>query len=391
MSGSPRRIYLDNAATSFPKPESVYAAVDDYQRQSGVAVGRGAYSQAVSLQREIAGCRKSAADIFRAESPERIVFTFNATDSLNLAIHGILRPGDHVITSTIEHNSVLRPLREAQDRRQVQVSYIGADRAGIVDPDRFHKAIRPETRLIALNHASNVTGAIQPIAEVGKIARDAGIPFLVDAAQTAGHVPIDLEELPADLLAAAGHKGLLGPLGTGLLYIRPGIERDLFPVRQGGTGTQSEEDRQPETLPDRYEPGNHNAPGLVGLAAGLKFLQEEGIEAIRAHERQCLERLIAGLSGIPELMLYGPLDPNRQVGVLSVGVPGYDPQTVATILDQNFGIEARAGLHCAPGAHRALGTFEDGGTIRLSVGPFTTLAEIDATVEAFGQIVSTVM
>jgi cysteine desulfurase family protein len=385
MSERPR-IYLDNAATSFPKPESVYAAVDDYQRRGGAAVGRGAYRAALDITGIVARCRQRVADLLSAESPDRVIFTFNATDSLNLALYGLLREGDRVVTSTLEHNSVSRPLRALRERDEIEVSYVSVNDRGTVDLDELRRQVTPRTRLVALTHASNVTGAIQPIAEVGKVARDAGALFLVDAAQTAGHVPIDLRELPVDLLACAGHKGLLGPLGTGVLYIRPGVESQLHSVRQGGTGTQSEDDRQPESLPDKYESGNHNAPGLAGLDAGVAWLLEQGVASIEQHDRTLTRRLLEGLAEIPGVRVHGPPAGAPRVGVVSLTLDGSDPQDLAAILDQSFGIEARAGLHCAPGAHRSLGTLETGGTLRLSVGPFTTEADIDAALDALHQI-----
>jgi cysteine desulfurase family protein len=383
---SATRIYLDHAATSFPKPEAVYQAMDDYHRRLGVAVGRGAYRQALEVQGVVDRCRKQAAALLGAESPERIVFTFNGTDSLNLAIHGLLEAGDHVITSVVEHNSVLRPLRELQTHLGIEVTYLPADGTGLVDLADLRPALRARTKLIILTHASNVTGTVQPIAEAGRLAREAGVLFLVDAAQTAGHLPIDLQELPIDLLACPGHKGLLGPLGTGLLYLRPGVETRLRSFRQGGTGTHSEDDRQPETLPDKYEPGNHNAAGLFGLSAALSFLQDQGLPAIRAHAEARTQQLRAGLAEIPGFTVYAPALASGQVGVVSLTSDTYDPQTLATILDENFAVQTRAGLHCAPGAHRALGTDAGGGTVRLSVGPFTTAADIAAALAALQAI-----
>ena len=382
------RIYLDNAATSFPKPVSVYAAVDGYNRDLGVAVGRGAYRQAVEVQQVVERCRKRAADLLGAESPERIIFTFNGTDSLNLAIHGLLEPGDHVVTSSVEHNSVLRPLRELESRRQVEVTRVAADETGRIEPADLQTALRPNTRLVAIIHASNVSGTLQPIADCGNIAHAAGALFLVDAAQSAGHVPIDLWELPIDLLACPGHKGLLGSLGTGLLYLRPGIEEQVRSLRQGGTGSQSELDRQPQTLPDKYESGNHNAPGLFGLEAALAWLEDRGIASIREHERQLAARMLDGLSAIRGIRLPGPVAADDRVGVVSITAEGFEPQILAAVLDESFGIETRAGLHCAPGAHRCLGTFAAGGTVRFSFGPFTTTGDVDAAVAATADIMA---
>jgi len=383
------RIYLDNAATSFPKPEAVYNAVDDYNRRLGVAVGRSAYQQALEVQGVVDRCRKRAAELLGAKSLERIIFTFNGTDSLNLALHGLLETGDHVVTSTLEHNSVLRPLRELKIRRRVETTYVEADRTGRIEPAALRAAIRPNTKLIALLHASNVTGTVQPIADVGEIARQAGVVFLVDAAQSAGHLPIDLKDLPVDLLACPGHKGLLGPLGTGLLCIRPGLEDRLRSLRQGGTGSNSEDDRQPESLSDKYESGNHNAPGLFGLEASLAYLQDRGVQAVRAHERNMTARLLEGMAKVAGLTMYGPDGADGRVGVISVNVSDYEPQILASILDENFGIQTRAGLHCAPGVHRCLGTLAGGGTVRLSSGPFTTTDEVDAAIRAFQEIAGT--
>jgi cysteine desulfurase family protein len=383
-----QRIYLDNAATSFPKPNVVHDAVDDYNRNIGTPVGRGAYRQAINIQRTVDRCRQRAAELFGAESPERIIFTFNGTDSLNLALQGFLEPSDHVITSAIEHNSVLRPLRELQDRIGIEITHVAADECARVDPADILDAIRPDTKLVAIVHASNVTGTIQPIDDVGEIAREAGAIFLVDAAQSAGHLPIDVSNSPIDLLACPGHKGLLGPLGTGLLYVRPGLEAQFRSIRQGGTGSNSEDDRQPETLPDKYESGNHNAPGLVGLEAALGWLQDRGLDSIRDHERDLTVRLLDGLTQFAGLDIFGPRDVEQQLGVVSVSLPELEPQIFAALLDENFGLQTRAGLHCAPGVHRCLGTFNRGGTVRLSVGPFTTNAEIDAAVTAIGELAS---
>jgi cysteine desulfurase family protein len=381
-----RRIYLDNAATSFPKPDVVYAAMDDYNRRVGAAIGRGAYRTTIEGTAIVQRCRKRIADLLGAESPERIFFTFNCTDSLNLALHGLLQAGDHVITSNVDHNSVQRPLTELRRRLGIEVTRVAADPTGRVDPADIKRALRPQTKLICLIHASNVTGAIQPVAEVGRIAREAGVLFLVDAAQTAGHLPIDLRSLPVDLLAGPGHKGVLGPLGTGFLYVRPGVERRLASFRQGGTGTQSEEDVQPESLPDKYESGNHNAPGLVGLEAAATWLLERGVDSVHEHTRGLARQLLDGLADIPGLRVFGPPPEQDRVGVVSVVIEGQEPQDIAAILDQTFGIEARAGLHCAPGAHRAIGSFESGGTVRLSVGPFSTAEDVGAAVEALRQI-----
>lgn len=381
-----QRCYLDNAATSWPKPEGVLAAMDRYHRELGVAAGRGATRAASEVDATIARCRQRAARLFNAESSDRIIFTFNGTDSLNVAIHGCLKPGDHVIASTLEHNSVLRPLSELRQRIGIEMTLIEPEANGRVEPTRFRDALRPNTKLIALLHASNVTGVVQPIDDVGAIVREAGAFMLVDAAQTAGHLPIDVRRSPIDMLACPGHKGLLGPLGTGLLYLRPGIEHHIASFRQGGTGSLSEDDRQPERLPDKYESGNHNVPGLFGLEAALDWLEQHHIAERHAHELRLRRRLIDGIASSKSVRLFAADLPDELVvGVVSFVVAGFDPQEMAAILDQDFQIQVRAGLHCAPGAHRSLGTLEGGGTIRVSFGPTTTEDEVDRLLDAMRQ------
>jgi cysteine desulfurase/selenocysteine lyase len=382
-----QRIYLDNAATSYPKPPGVTEAVERALRDEGAAEGRSTTRAAQRVHDVVARCRERAARLLGAERPERIIFTFNGTDSLNLALHGLLRPGDHAVTSTVEHNSVLRPLRNLRDRG-VEVSYVAGDREGRVNPDDVQRSLQKNTRLVALVHASNVTGTIQLIDRVGEMARAAGAFFLVDAAQTAGHLPIDVSRSPIDLLAAPGHKGLLGPLGTGILYLGPGVESHLASSRQGGTGSNSEDDLQPERLPDKYESGNHNVPGLFGLEAALAWIEERTIVELRRHERELTQQLWEALAAIKGLRVYGPRSADDRVGVVSVTLDGFDSHELATILDTSFGIETRAGLHCAPGMHRALGTFDNGGTLRLSVGPFTTAADVHAAADAFRALAS---
>jgi selenocysteine lyase/cysteine desulfurase len=268
----------------------------------------------------------------------------------------------------------------------VEVSIVPADATGRIDPTDMRQAIRPHTRLLAMIHASNVTGTIQPIAEVAEIAQAAGVLFLVDAAQSAGHVAIDVAAIGIDLLACPGHKGLLGPLGTGLLYLKPGVEESVESLRQGGTGSQSEEDHQPDSLPDKYESGNHNAPGLVGLEAGLAWLAEQKPGQLRQHEMELTAKFLEGINSLSNIQVHGPNDPERQVGVVSVTVAGYEPQVLASILDENFQIQIRSGLHCAPLAHQTLGTLASGGTARFSFGPFTTNEHIEAAVEALREI-----
>lgn len=382
-----QRIYLDNASTSWPKPQTVYDAVDRYQRELGVPAGRSAYQQAAEAAKLVDSTRRQLADLLNLEHPERIIFTFNGTDSLNLALFGVLRSGDHVVTSAAEHNSVLRPLRHLEDRGVIQVTRVPCDRKGVVDPDEFQRSVRANTRLFALVHASNVTGAVQPIAEVGHIAREHGILYLIDAAQSLGHLPIDLRSLPCDLLASSGHKGILGPLGTGVLYLAPGVDEHVDSFRLGGTGTQSEDDRQPSVLPEKYESGNLNMPGIAGLHAAIQHVGHQGVESIRDHDRLLTQRLLDGLSDVVGVTIHGPADADRQVAVVSISVSGYEPQEVAAVLDGACGIQVRAGLHCAPHMHQALGTAAGGGTVRLSTGPFNVESHIEKAISAIAHLI----
>jgi cysteine desulfurase / selenocysteine lyase len=388
MSSPQNRIYLDNAATSWPKPDAVYAAVDKYQRESGAPNGRSGYREAIEANCIVERARQGVATLLGADDPLQIVFGFNGTDVLNLAIRGVVRPGDHVVTTVCDHNSVLRPLRALSEQAGVEVSYVPCDGAGFVSPDDVRAALRPDTRLVAVVHASNVTGAIQPIEAIGVLVREHGALFLVDAAQSLGHVPLDVSQLEVDLLAAPGHKGLLGPLGTGVLYIRPGVQSELQPLRYGGTGSRSDEDRQPDELPDKYEPGNHNLIGLAGLVASCEYLARKTIEGVHSHHTKLTERLLERLREVDGLTVHGPQSTTNRTSVVSITIDGYDPQELAAVLESNRRIQCRAGLHCAPRMHAALGTTAGGGTLRLSPGFATTLAEIDAVAEVLEEVAS---
>jgi cysteine desulfurase family protein len=381
-----QRIYLDQAATSWPKPEAVYQAVDEYQRQVGVAAGRGTYRQATEIGQRIEKTRQRVAELLGAKRSEQVVFAFNCTDALNLALHGTLQAGDRVITTDAEHNSVLRPLAHLAATKPIEVEFVGCDTQGQIDLGQLKDKLKRPARMVAAVHASNVTGTVQPIDEISAMAHRAGAMVLIDAAQSLGHWPLDVTDSQIDLLAAPGHKGLLGPLGTGILYLAEGIAERVDSVRQGGTGTLSQFDRQPDSLPDKYEAGNLNVPGLLGLEAGVRFVQERGVAALQQHGAELLSQLVEGLRNVSGLTLYGPQSPQRQVPVVSLNIDGYDPQELAALLDAHYGIQARSGLHCAPRMHLALGTLERGGTLRLSLGPFTTPAEIAATCEALREI-----
>jgi cysteine desulfurase family protein len=383
------RVYLDNAATSWPKAESVLQAVETYLRSNGAPAGRGAYAEAADVQRQVARCRRLAAQLIGAEQPERVAFAFNGTDALNIALHGVLREGDQVVTSDAEHNSVLRPLEFLRSHRGVQVRRVPCDQHGRICVDSLRAAITPQTRLVALTHVSNVTGTIQPLAEAAELARaQPSTLLLVDAAQSLGHLPVDVQALGADLLASSGHKGLGGPLGTALLYVGPRAESQLLPLRQGGTGSHSEALQQPMQLPDRLEAGNHNVPGLVGLGAALQSLQEATIAEVLQHERQLTAAMLQAIAAMPGVQLHGPTELDERTGVVSVSATDLPPQELAMTLDSAFRVQVRAGLHCAPLIHRRLGTDAAGGTVRFSVGRFTTFEEVSLAMDALRAVAS---
>lgn len=399
------RIYLDNAATSFPKPPSVLEAMNDYATRLGASPGRGSYRESLEGGRLIDTCRRRLARVLNAPSPDHIVFTLNASDALNLAIRGIAqherarraRAADprpvHFIATTLDHNSVLRPLNAlAADPVGVPVEWTclkGDPRTGAAAPADLVRTIRPETALVIATHASNVSGTLQDISAYAEICRRARVPFLVDAAQSAGRVPIDFDATGIDLLAVPGHKYLMGPLGTGALVIRQGLEDRIDPLREGGTGSASESDIQPTTLPDRYEPGSHNTLGISGLDAALAWLLEQSVDALWARERALIERFTTALadrSAFPGLRLLGPTGVDARVAVFSFTHDALGPHEFAAILESEFAILARAGLHCAPRAHELFGTTARGGALRLSLGPFITPANLDTLLDALREI-----
>lgn len=379
-------IYLDNAATSWPKPEPVYAALAGFLREAGANPGRGSHLMAARAAAALDETRRKLARLLALPDPARVIFAANTTDALNLALKGVLRPGDHAITTVMEHNSVRRPLR-ALEERGVAVTRVGASAEGIIDVEDVRRALRPTTRLVALTHASNVNGAIQPVAEVAAAVHGGSEALvLIDAAQTLGALPFTLEEIGADLLAFPGHKGLLGPPGTGGLALAPRFDPGVIAtMREGGTGGNSEEDVQPAELPGRFEAGTVNTVGFAALGAALDALFEIGVETVRAREEALTTQLIEGLGAIEGVRVLDPADPARRAAVVSFLVEGWEPADFGVALDSAFGIACRTGLQCAPEACRALGAFP-GGTIRLSPGPFTTAQEIDTAVEAVGQL-----
>lgn len=374
-------IYLDNAASSHPKPPQVYLAVDEALRLSANP-GRAGHRAALEAARRVFDARSRVAALLGAADESRVVFTLNGSHALNLALKGALRPGDHVVTTCMEHNSVVRPLA-ALEHRGVTVTFVGADPEGWVDPAAVERALTPATRLVALTHASNVTGTLQEAEAVGDLCRRRGLLFLLDAAQTAGSVALDVKRLGVHLLAAPGHKGLLGPQGTGVLYVAPGVE--LEPLLEGGTGTQSEDREMPGALPEALEAGTLNTPGIAGLGAGVAYLEERGVAAVRRAELEILEWLLPELRRVPGLVVYGPRDPARRVAVVSFNLAGRDGAHLGFALDEAYDIAVRVGLHCAPDAHRAAGSFP-AGSVRASFGAFNTLEDAEALVRALGEL-----
>ncbi len=375
-------IYLDNAATSFPKPEQVYVEMDKCMRNYGANPGRSGHKIAIEAGRAIYKTRELLCRLFNIENPMQIVFTANATESLNLGIKGLLKEGDHVVTTSMEHNSVARPLTTLETKG-ISTTFVGCDEKGRLRLKDIETAIKKDTALIVMTHASNVVGTLMPIGEVGAIAKKKGIPFMVDAAQTAGVFDIDVQEMDIDLLAFPGHKGLMGPQGTGGLYISQ--ELDVIQMKEGGTGSSSENLLQPAIAPDRYESGTPNTAGIVGLGEGVRFILDRGIANIRKHEEELTDMLLQGFKEIPGVKIYGLAQPKLQAAVVSINIGQGDSGEMSYVLDKLYGIATRAGLHCAPLAHKTIGTFEQG-TIRFSIGYFNTHQDIEAAIQAVRQI-----
>lgn len=376
-------IYLDNAATSYPKPDCVVQAINRCFKERGANPGRGSHQMALAAGREIFEAREALASLIGVSDSTNIVFTMNCTEALNLALKGLLKGGDHAITTSVEHNSVARPLKSLESAG-VFTTKIACGRDGALPPAKVEEAIKPETKLIAVTGASNVTGSLMPIGELSEIARRQGLLLLVDGAQIAGHRPIDVEGLGIHLFAFPGHKGLLGPQGTGGLYIHPGLE--LAELLQGGTGANSRGADQPKERPERYESGTPNTPGIAGLGAAASFLAEVGLDEVEARERDLTQRLLVGLARMEGVILYGPAVGEERAAVVSFNIEGVDADQVAFILDQTFGIASRSGLHCSPDAHATMGTLEMG-AVRLSPGFHNEAVEIDRTLEAIEAIV----
>lgn len=377
-----KRIYLDNAATSWPKPESVLQAMDQYNRENGMPLGRTSGSRADDISRRVAQLRLRIQQLVGAPSAKTL-FTFNGTDALNLAIHGTLRPGDHVVTTVVEHNSVLRPLRYLEDQGIISVDRVECDPKGVCDPSDVINACRPNTSLVAMIHCSNVTGTLQDVQPVGDFLRKHSALFLVDAAQSLGSAEIDFDQAGIDLLASPGHKGLWGPLGTGVLVASQKAQQKLRPIRQGGTGVSSDSDLHPSGFPDAFEAGNHNVPGLIGLCEGLKFIEEVGVKDIGYKKEQLASEFAERLSGIEGVRLL-PSSGDRHSGIVSFTGP-LPPSDLAVILDSSYQIQIRAGFHCASLLHSRIGSEE--GCARVSFGYSHSRDDVEIAAQAVREIV----
>jgi cysteine desulfurase family protein len=377
-------IYLDNAATSFPKPEETYVFMDQFYRTHGVNPGRSGYDLCMETGQLVDDTRKLLTKFFNGTDPDRLVFSYNSTDALNLALFGMLARGDHVVTTTIEHNAVLRPLHHLSVEGRIEVDHVPFDAKGFVDPGEIARRFKGNTRLVAVNHASNVIGTVQPIGEIGRLCRERDIRLVVDASQTAGKLPIDVQAMNVDVLAFTGHKSLMGPTGIGGMYVREGVE--IRHTRAGGTGVRSAQRAHLDEYPWRLEYGTPNVAGIAGLHAGVKWILERGMTSIEAHEMRLLRLLVEGLRGIPGVTLYCQDDLADHIAVMIFNVDGFEAANTGMILDVDHDIACRTGLHCAPCVHEQIGTDRIQGAVRFGIGPFNTDDHIAAANHAVKEI-----
>lgn len=375
-------IYLDNAATTYPKPKTVYKSVMDAMTRYGANPGRGSHAMAIEGARVIYETRELLAELFNLDDPMRVILTFNATDGLNMAIKGILKRGDHVVTTAMEHNSVLRPIKELENNG-VENTIVSCSPEGKINVEDIEAAIKSNTRMVVTTHVSNLTGTIFPIEKIGELCKKKNVLYLVDGSQSAGVLEIDMMKQHIDFLAVPGHKGLLGPQGTGALLINN--DAVIKELKEGGTGSESSNPHQPDFYPDKLEAGTHNLPGIAGLNAGLKYILNKGTKSILSHEKNILETFINEMRKNPKIVIYGPKDINDRSGVVPINIEGMDSSEVAYILDTEFNIAVRPGLHCAPLAHKTIGT-ENIGAVRFGVGPFTKRTDVIAAVKALNEI-----
>lgn len=377
-------VYLDNAATSYPKAPGVGEAVKYFIEEIGSNVNRSGYAGSLAAEEVVFETREKLCRFFNFGLPENVIFTLNVTQALNFLLKGLLQPGDHCIVSSMEHNAVMRPLMQLQ-KQGVKFSRVPCDGKGRLDPGDLAPLIKANTKAVIINHASNVCGTVLPVAAIGRICAERGLKFIIDTAQTAGFLDIDFQAVKADAIAFTGHKGLLGPQGTGGFLISQEMARDLEPLISGGTGSLSEQEEPPPYLPDKFEGGTMNLPGIFGLHAALTYLESTGIEAIRKKELDLAGLLLEGLGSIKEARLVGLEGLENRTAVVSVDFPGYDNAEIAYLLDRDYGIRTRCGLHCAPSAHRTLGTFPRG-TVRFSPGHFNTREEIEYTLASLQKV-----
>lgn len=377
-------IYLDNGSTSYPKPESVYDFMDQFYRNFGVNPGRSGYDLCMEAAEVVDDTRKMLTKSFNGKNPNRLCFCYNSTDALNLIINGMLQKGDHAITTTLEHNSVLRPLYHLYKFNGVEIDYIPFNSQGFVDPDDFPKKFKKNTKLVIVNHASNVIGTIQPIKDIGEHCHKHGIPFAIDASQSAGKIPIDIEELNVDIVAFTGHKSFLGPTGIGGLYVREGIE--IRHTRAGGTGVRSAVRTHLYEYPYRLEYGTLNTLGVAGLHAGVKWIQDKGMDIIHEHEMRLTSMLRDGLKNVEGVILYCQDDLTNHIGIFLFNVDGFEAMNTGTVLDVDYNIACRTGLHCAPLVHKQLGTAKIHGAVRFGIGPFNTEEHIQTAIDAVKEI-----
>ncbi|MDU5120081.1 MAG: aminotransferase class V-fold PLP-dependent enzyme, partial [Clostridium botulinum] len=381
------KIYLDNAATTYPKPEKVYSSILNYMKNVGASPGRGGYENALTGDRMVYKCRQSLINLFNFNKIENVVFTSNITASLNILIKSIVEDGWHVITSAMDHNSVIRPLVSLEKSNKIKLDILNCSEEGLINIEDFKNAIKDNTKLVVLSHASNIVGTIQPLETIGKICKEKGIYFIIDSAQTAGVLPLDFQNLNCNALAFTGHKALLGPQGIGGFIIDDKLNNIATNFIEGGTGSLSESTLQPDFLPDKFESGTMNTPGIAGLLAGIEYINEEGLNTIKEREEYLSREFINGLLNINSIKVYGPLDASLRTATISINSSKIDNSELGFLLDSEFGIMVRTGLHCAPLAHKTIGSFPQG-TLRFSFGAFNDIKDINYALYALNSILS---
>lgn len=381
------KIYLDNAATTYPKPEKVYSSILNYMKNVGASPGRGGYENALTGDRMVYKCRQSLINLFNFNKIENVVFTSNITASLNILIKSIVKDGWHVITSSMDHNSVIRPLVSLEKSNRIKLDILNCSEEGLINIEDFKNAIKDNTKLVVLSHASNIIGTIQPLETIGKICKEKGIYFIIDSAQTAGVLPLDFQNLNCNALAFTGHKALLGPQGIGGFIIDDKLNNIATNFIEGGTGSLSESTLQPDFLPDKFESGTMNTPGIAGLLAGIEYINEEGLNTIKEREEYLSREFINGLLNIDSIKVYGPLDASLRTATISINSSKIDNSELGFLLDSEFGIMVRTGLHCAPLAHKTIGSFPQG-TLRFSFGAFNDIKDINYALYALNSILS---